>query len=170
MCAHGWLRFLLGSHLGIEPADVALVIAANGKPRVGARGAEWLRFNLSHSGSLAVFALARNREVGVDVEQIRDGVDIAAIARRFLTAGQHSELAGLAARARTAAFFAMWTRNEAYLKGVGTGLLGAARDLAVADGWTVAGFEAAPGYAAAAAVAGGGVEIPAAAHELSLPG
>ena len=64
----GWLRQLLASYTDSGPTDLAIAIDTNGKPRLSTPGLGWLRFNLSHSAELAVFVVARDREVGIDVE------------------------------------------------------------------------------------------------------
>ena len=119
-----------------------------------------LRFNLSHSAGLVVVAVARDREVGVDAEEIREDVEIDDISRRMFSAQQCSELATLPSSARAAGFFALWTQNEAYVKATGTGLGGADRGPEPPKGWSVTAFDAVPGYAAAVAVQGDDVQIP----------
>lgn len=168
-CARGWLRLLIGGYVGSSPASIAFGTGEHGKPRLSDESLSWLRFNASHSGDVAVYAVATEREVGVDVERIRDDLDVIGVARRFLTARQHRELSGLGAEARITAFFAMWTRNEAYLKATGTGLAGADREinLDLLPGWSLATFDAAGGYAASVAVEGDSVAIPEQAAELS---
>ena len=81
-----------------------------------------MRFNISHSGGLAVFAFTLDCEVGVDVEEIRELKDLAEIAARFFCAEETAELMSLPADQRTAAFFRCWTRKEAYIKAIGDGL------------------------------------------------
>ena len=168
----GWLRVLLGGYLNVAAADVVVVRDQRGKPRVevpGSADRSWLRFNLAHSGSVITFAVARNREVGVDVELVRE-VDAEAIARRSLSARQHEELKRLPRESRAGAFFAMWTHNEAYLKGLGTGLDGGDHDLDGTPGWSVTPFDVGPRYTAAVAVAGEGVDVPVVAQELKAAG
>jgi 4'-phosphopantetheinyl transferase len=166
--ARGWLRHLLAGYLDAEPVDLAFTAGEHGKPRLTTTSGSWLRFNLSHSAALVVFAVARDREVGVDVEEIRDDVDvdIDAISRRLFTPGQCQELAASAAEARATAFFAIWTRNEAYLKATGTGLGHADRDHDRPPGWVLAAFDAGPGFVAAVAVEGDDAEIPAVATDV----
>lgn len=162
----GWLRLLLAGYLEAEPVDLAFIAGEHGKPRLTTPS--WLRFNLSHSGAIVVFAVARDREVGVDVEEIHDevDVDIDGVSRRLFTPAQSRELAELGPAARTAGFFAMWTRNEAYLKATGTGLGHAGKEHDQPAGWLLTAFDAGPGFAAAVAVEGHDVEIPAAATEV----
>jgi 4'-phosphopantetheinyl transferase len=164
----GWLRHLLAGYLETEPAELAFIAGEHGKPRLTNPSASWLRFNLSHSAAVVVFAVARDREVGVDVEEIRDDVDvdIEGVSRRVFTARQSRELAEMEPAARPSAFFAMWTRNEAYLKATGTGLGHADQEHDQPAGWLLSAFDAGPGFAAAVAVEGHDVEIPMAATEV----
>jgi 4'-phosphopantetheinyl transferase len=98
----------------------------------------WLRFNLSHSGDVLLVALARDVEVGVDVERIRPVPEMQTIARRWL---------GLDVVANEREFFEAWTRHEAKLKALGMGLSGKADDFT----GIVSAIDAGPGYAAAVA-------------------
>ena len=77
---------------------------------------------MSHSGGIALYAFARRREIGVDVEQIRSDFDIEPIARRFFSVLEQQQLAALPEDSRVEAFFRCWTRKEAYIKAVGDGL------------------------------------------------
>src|SRR6202012_929405 len=112
--ARGALRALLGERLGVPPAAVALGTGAHGKTEVpGAR----LRFNLSHSGELAVIALAEGFEVGVDVERLDRR---SRAVERTLTAGEREALAGGADP--HAALLRGGGRKEALAKAIGGGL------------------------------------------------
>jgi 4'-phosphopantetheinyl transferase len=91
-----------------------------GKPRIC--GGYRLRFNLSHSGGQALYALALDCEVGVDLEQIRPMPDCDSIAARFFSAAEVRDLLSVPPDQRVEAFFACWTRKEAYVKAVGDGL------------------------------------------------
>lgn len=185
----GWLRQLLAGYLDADPADLEFRNDAGGKPHLIWPPAHWLQFNLSHSAGMVVFAVAAGREVGVDVEQIRSDFPIEAVARRFFTNEEQRALAQAhSASASVDVFFAIWTRKEAYLKGIGLGLgqtavaVEASRDggrravvsgsdscLHEAPGWSLASFQAGVGYAAAVAVKGKQVHIPVSAQELTLP-
>lgn len=102
------LRSLLGRYLGLPPEKVSIVTDPSGKPRL-AHGD--LRFNLAHSGSLALIAATRGCEIGVDAELVRPVDRAHEIAARTF---HPAELA--------ADFLRTWTRKEAVLKAVGVGV------------------------------------------------
>jgi 4'-phosphopantetheinyl transferase len=161
------LRALLAQYIDVRPENIALVAGEHGKPRLRSPDFSWLRFNRSHSADVAVYAVAYGCDVGVDVEQIREDFAGDDVARRLFSASERASLAELQGRERTRAFFATWTLKEAYLKAVGTGLGGGGNDPEGArEQWSLAGFDAGPGYAAAVAVEGRGARIPATAQRL----
>lgn len=88
------LREILGRYLGLPANELRFERSRHGKPRLASPEAE-LEFNLSHSGSLALVAVA-GREVGVDVERIRTK--------------------------RPVDFYRRWADREARVKYFGTGL------------------------------------------------
>jgi 4'-phosphopantetheinyl transferase len=129
------LRTFLGHHLGIAPRAVAFANSAFGKPEIAPpeirtpsssidaeRGKGVLRFNIAHSGEWVLFALARDREVGVDVEYHRSMSDAMDIARRFFSAPEVAALDALDSALRHDAFFRIWTGKEAIVKAIGHGL------------------------------------------------
>jgi 4'-phosphopantetheinyl transferase len=119
----GALRCILGRYLGVAPADVALVEKDLEKPFVAdAQRAGDVRFNLSHSGELALVAVARGREVGVDIEQARPEVAKERIPEQFFSRREVEVLRGLPQEHQVQGFFNCWTRKEAYVKAVGEGL------------------------------------------------
>lgn len=75
-----------------------------------------IHFNLSHSGTLAVCAVA-DAPVGIDTEEKRPKSD--GVARRFFTAEEYQYLE--AAKDKDRAFLSIWTRKESYLKLLGCG-------------------------------------------------
>jgi 4'-phosphopantetheinyl transferase len=116
----GTLRKLLGRYLDIQPAKVDFVYGPNGKPQLGIH--ERLRFNVSHSDSLAAFAFTSNCEIGIDIEQIRPLSEMQDLANQLFSAEEASELMSLPDSQREPAFYLGWTRKEAYLKAIGEGL------------------------------------------------
>ncbi|MCF8128657.1 MAG: 4'-phosphopantetheinyl transferase superfamily protein [Deltaproteobacteria bacterium] len=118
---HGRLREILGGYLDIAPQEIRFQKGPGGKPAV-AGGNPMIRFNLSDSGGRALYAVAYGREVGVDVEVIRAKPKAAALVNRFFSPNEKAAFQKLDAREEPAAFFAGWTRKEAYVKAIGKGL------------------------------------------------
>ena len=117
------LRFLLGSRLGVQPNAVELVYGSRGKPALSQRFADSdLRFNVSHSEHQAVYAFSRGREIGIDVETVRDLRDADDIAARFFSRRENEAYLALDPRDRPQGFFNCWTRKEAFIKALGDGL------------------------------------------------
>jgi len=117
------LRTLLGEYLGIAPTKLQFSTNAYGKPSIispefGTR----LHFNLAHSGTLALYAFSYDRHVGVDVEYMRSGIDYEAIARSHFSPYENEQLQALPSTMQEEAFFACWSRKEAYIKARGKGL------------------------------------------------
>jgi len=120
IAARGTLRTILGHCLNVSPSKVPLEYGEYGKPQVAASHA--LRFNLSHSGGLALYALSLTREIGVDIEQIVPVDDYEQIARQFFSPREISDMLSVPSSHRAEAFFTCWTRKEAYIKATGQGL------------------------------------------------
>jgi len=121
--ARARLRQLLATRLGVRPAAIELTSGPYGKPTLALRfPASNLRFNAAHSSDLAVYAFARGREIGVDVEAIRTIPDADEISARFFSAREAAAYATLDVDSRPVAFVNCWTRKEAFLKAVGGGL------------------------------------------------
>jgi 4'-phosphopantetheinyl transferase len=168
------LRMILAGYVGADPAELTFSYSAKEKPSLGgAHAGSGITFNISHSGGIALLAFTRRREVGVDVEQIRDDFDCDGIARRFFSAHEQQQLFVLPAEQRAIGFFRCWTRKEAYIKATGDGLslpltqfdvslktggenaLMATRpDGAEAERWQLREVPAGPGFVAAICVRG----------------
>lgn len=123
--ADGWsselaLRTVLGRYLDEDPDAVGIVAAEGGKPRLAERP-EWLRFNLSHSGKLALIGVS-GLEVGVDIERIEPRRRDLAIAERRLPPAAAAAVRETADAERPAVFAAHWTRFEARQKCLGLGI------------------------------------------------
>ena len=122
VAGRGMLRIILGSYADADPAAICLTAGEHGKPCIAAgTTGNRLRFNLSHTGGQAIVALAADREVGVDLERVRDNLPFPDMARRFFSTREQAELLGLPAALQLSAFFRCWTRKEAYIKACGTG-------------------------------------------------
>jgi 4'-phosphopantetheinyl transferase len=165
------LRAVLGRYLGRPPRDVRFLEGPHGKPALADSDAA-LRFNVTHSGAIAMLAITRGRRVGIDVEEIRPDFPYLEVAERVFTPGERAALRALPADRRAEAFFRTWTCKEAYVKGRGTGLSLAPDAFSVAlppaepgllevEGepgeaarWTLVAIPPAAGFAAALAAEG----------------
>jgi 4'-phosphopantetheinyl transferase len=175
--ARGVLRTLLGKYLGVEPSQLRFSYTAYGKPALAgiSEGQPPLRFNLSHSGELVLYAFTRGREIGLDLELRRDDFASEQIAEQFFSAREVKMLRALPVGLRTEGFFNCWTRKEAYIKAVGLGLslpldqfdvslapqepaalLRTGDDEREAERWSLKALTTAEGYSAALAVEGHG--------------
>jgi 4'-phosphopantetheinyl transferase len=157
----GLLRVLLGRYLRVDPGQLRLIEGPAGKPEVaGTISPGAVRFNVSRSDGLVLFAVTLDRQVGVDVERVRPAVADDSVAETFFAPGEVAALRALPAALQPAVFFNAWTRKEAYVKATGQGLT-RGLDGVRADGshdelgrFTVRTLHPAPGYAAALVVEG----------------
>jgi 4'-phosphopantetheinyl transferase len=171
IAARARLRQLLGERLGVSPEKVQLAYSSAGKPSLAPGYERDLRFNLSHCEDVAVFAFADGREVGIDVEAVRELEDAGEIAARFFSPAEDEAYRGLPERERPQGFFNCWTRKEAFIKALGSGLSHPLDSFAVSlapgeparilraggvpgerCGWTLQGFVPGPGLVAAVVV------------------
>lgn len=169
--AHGALRSVLARYLAVPPERLTFGRNAYGKPFVA--GPHELRFNLSHAGDLAVIGVCQTRRLGIDVERVRADLDLDRLAAFAFSAPELAAWRRVPPAERPAAFFAAWTRKEAYVKAQGLGLALPLKSFAVAlepaaepalvwaEGdaaaprqWTLHALPVGPGYAGAVAVEG----------------
>ncbi len=119
----GLLRAILGHYAGREPVELRFDYSERGRPALaGCSGHDALDFNVALSDELILVAVTRGCAVGVDVERLRSLKDAENMAERFFSARESRGLKGLPPIERTAAFFNLWTRKEAYLKATGEGI------------------------------------------------
>jgi 4'-phosphopantetheinyl transferase len=166
-------RRLLAGYVGADPETLCFREGRDGKPELVARpGHPKVRFNVTHSGSVILIAVAADREVGVDVERIQSEFPWESVADSSFSSAEVARIRELSAACRLQAFFDCWARKEAYLKGLGEGLSRSPRDFVVPLGpsggpvhdpcrppgarsdWRVHPLEVRRGYTAALAVAG----------------
>jgi 4'-phosphopantetheinyl transferase len=124
IAGRGALRVLLAGYLACRPEEVRFAYSNYGKPRLADKdNASDLRFNLTHSHGLALLAVTRGRDIGIDVEHLRDMErDGEPLAERFFSPRETAVLRSLPPEQRREAFFHCWTRKEAYIKANGKGL------------------------------------------------
>lgn len=120
--ARSALRIVLSRYLNLRPEALEFDQTEYGKPFLTNPEAAGFLFNLSHSAEVALIAVAREREVGVDVEFMRPDFATSEVAEHFFSMAEIYTLSGLEPHLRTQAFFHCWTRKEAYVKARGEGL------------------------------------------------
>ncbi len=169
--ARGYLRELLSRYLGSDPREIRFSYTKYGKPSLAAGMDQQLKFNVAHSGGAALYAVTRIGEIGVDLEFIRPEFTGDEIARRFFSPAEVASLDQVPETLRHRAFFACWTRKEAFIKAKGLGLslglnqfdvtlqadhpvavLRTAWDESEAKRWSLAAIDAGPDFAAAVAL------------------
>lgn len=172
--ARGLLRRILGCYTGFAPHLLQFRYSSYGKPALAAEwGGDRIAFNLSHSCGVAVYAVTRNRNVGVDLEYTNQYIEFDQMAKRFFSPREASLFLQLPAQEKRGAFFSCWTRKEAYVKARGGGLsldlrcfdvtlapgqpaslLRVAGDASEVQRWSLSDLPAPAGYAAALAAEG----------------
>jgi len=120
--ARALLRKLLAAYLEVGAGELQISYAEKGKPSLGDSRMSSLKFNLAHSHELAIYAFARNREVGIDLEFMREDLADEKVAERFFSQSEIKSLTELPRELRKQGFFDCWTRKEAYIKARGEGL------------------------------------------------
>lgn len=170
----GFLRGVLARLLDTDPASFTFMYGLHGKPYLAQRFAgSTVSFNVSHSGRWALVAVMPQRQLGVDVERARPKIDCQGLAKRFFSPAEADDLMSLPPADRRDAFFACWTRKEAFVKAVGNGislgldkfdvslrpgeppkLLTTRWDTTEAQRWSVLELPMPQGYRAAAVVQG----------------
>ncbi len=170
--ARGNLRVILGRYVKQNPASLNFIYNDFGKPFLTAEPNQpSVNFNLSHSDMWGVLAVTLQKEVGIDIEKIKDSIKIEEIAERFFAPGEIAQIRALEPRERIDAFFNCWTRKEAFIKAVGKGLSLPLHDFEVTvqsdqpvrllkyrgkeeelSDWFLTSFDPLPGFKAALAV------------------
>ena len=179
--ARAHLRRLLGQRLNMDPRDIRFSYAEQGKPSLSdlhlrnGQMSSPLHFNISHSGHLAAYAFSEDAELGVDIECMRPLRDADRIAQTLFAEGEYEDYRTLGPDERMAAFFACWTRKEAFLKATARGLYFSLRRFEVTlradeparlrsidgqpvEGWKMRAFRPAPDYAGALVIRSGAAE------------
>jgi 4'-phosphopantetheinyl transferase len=115
----GLLRLLLARYGGLAPAEIRFAYSAYEKPSLLDGGPA---FNVSHSGSIAMFAFCAHGDVGIDIEIDEPDFASEQIAEHFFSPGEVAVLRSLPEAQRARAFLSCWTRKEAFIKARGDGL------------------------------------------------
>jgi 4'-phosphopantetheinyl transferase len=179
IACRGQVRRILAGYLNGDPAEIRFLYGPKGKPALaGSWSDSAIQFNVSDSHELAICAVVLNRNLGVDLEYVRQPSDFDSLAERFFAAREVDVLRSLSDERLLEGFFNCWTRKEAVLKAVGVGLsmplnrvevtlvphepakvLVYEGDAAAAQAWWLESLEPAVGYVGAVASRGGPLEV-----------
>ena len=156
----GTLRAILAPRLGCSPSEIRYSRGEFGKPSLIASN---IRFNVSSSHSLALYAFTRDAEIGCDIERMDAQFDFEPIATRYFAPGEIAELRALPTPLRRDWFFRHWTLKEAYLKCTGLGLNVPLDAVVIAPGkngdLVCESIEGLPGYRAALVVQARAIQL-----------
>lgn len=117
--SHSILRLILAQRLNVNPLDISFQNGINNKP--GLEG-DPIYFNLTHTGEAFAFAVSRDLKVGIDLEEINQNIDIHPITDSFFSIKEREYIFKSETETKNR-FFLLWTRKEALLKLLGTGLI-----------------------------------------------
>jgi 4'-phosphopantetheinyl transferase len=121
----GVLKIILSKYIDIEPEKIEFVYTQKGKPSFVTNSNEQsIEFNVSHSSDLALYAIAKETRIGIDVEKIKGNRELESIAKRFFCPREYQFISSLKDQEKEIAFYQAWTSKEAYLKATGEGLAG----------------------------------------------
>ena len=126
----GTLRRLIGKTLDVDPFQVKIERGVRGRPFVS--DGNGLDFNVSHTDDVALFALTRDRRIGVDIEREDRQLNVEGVARRFMSGQEREALRLLDEQSRRIALLRLWTCKEAMSKATGDALSAPFRDMSVA--------------------------------------
>ena len=176
--SRAFLRKSLGHYLNTDPSEIKFTYNKYGKPDIDPEHhPQNIKFNISHSENLALYAITQNREIGIDVEYIRDVDKADKIVKRFFSEEEGEFYYSQPENKKNWAFFTLWTRKEAYSKarGMGIGLPRKEFDLKLAPSagnnvidtgatnieskWSLIDIEIDAEYLAALAIEGSNIEI-----------
>ncbi|MBW8308812.1 MAG: 4'-phosphopantetheinyl transferase superfamily protein [Candidatus Paracaedibacteraceae bacterium] len=117
--ARGILRCLLAKYIEETPERIEIAYGAWGKPYLLPK--KYLYFNVSHSRSYALYAIARTCEVGIDLEFIDKSLDLEYMGSSIFSNSEFTYWKGLDVEDKVKFFFTRWVSKEAFLKALGKG-------------------------------------------------
>jgi 4'-phosphopantetheinyl transferase len=131
ICGRGIARCILAKYLECQPVDLQFTYTNKGKPLlINHLG---INFNISHSKNLAVYGITKENLIGVDIEYLRNNLEVLALAKRFFSEQEYLTISNLSGNTQLNLFFHLWTCKEAYLKAVGLGIAGGGLDRVVVN-------------------------------------
>ena len=117
--SRGRMRQVLALYTDTPTQEINFTVVGDGKPALFDQGPQKIFFNNTHSGALGLIAVTSGREVGIDMERVRDIERALQLSKRFFTPDEHEKLAALAKEDMIREFLSIWTRREAGTKARG---------------------------------------------------
>jgi 4'-phosphopantetheinyl transferase len=163
IAAHGALRVILGAYAGMQPRELMFSRSAFGKPSLmnEEEACTAIRFNMADSGDVALVAVSRGREIGVDIECMKVREDLSETALRCFCGAEMDLFRAAPPERRADVFYTFWSRKEAYIKARGEGMsLGLTNiDVSLPHAlldrrWTLEDLTVDPGYRGAVVLEG----------------
>jgi 4'-phosphopantetheinyl transferase len=171
IAARGALRYILAAYTRRDPRELRFTATDHGKP-VLIETRSGIYFNVSHRGDWALYAVARRRDVGIDIEAVQDFPDLSAVVEQQFAPTEAATVTAMKGSARLHAFYTYWTRYEAFVKALGCGLSVPMKSLCLFQSdtgpvmgisqnrcWSIHTFMPVEGYIGSVAVEGTGAEL-----------
>ena len=115
-------RYAFSFYADVSPDSWEFEKGPRGKPYVISPWKNFQAFNLAHSANLVVFTIARQGNIGVDVESLDRETTGIPLAERFFASQEVEQLLALPPAAQRESFLQIWTLKESYIKAIGDGL------------------------------------------------
>jgi len=123
IASHGFLHGVLSRYIETPENGIEFFHQVHGKPAIiDEQNKNNIQFNLSHSGNLAILAVCKKHQLGIDIEFAERKTQWEGIIRRFFTQNEQKKLLALPEKIKKETFFKIWTRKEAHMKVTGQGL------------------------------------------------
>ena len=167
--AHAVLRLVLAPYAGFRPADLRFRTSSHGKPFLA--NANGVTFSLSHTADSVAIAVARDLELGIDIEAVSPANDRDKLVEGFFSLAEWVDFQSLPRHEQEISFFHLWTRKEAFVKGLGLGLSYPLDAFSVGvripvtlvgegtSSWSLRHLDPGPGLVGALALNGAGVAV-----------
>ncbi|PKG84306.1 4'-phosphopantetheinyl transferase [Colwellia sp. 75C3] len=121
LITRAFIRDLLSYYADLSPQDWQFEKGSKDKPEV-INCPLPIRFNISHTKNLIICAVTLEDDIGCDVENTGRSNDVLAIAERYFSPKESTELFALPEAEQRHRFFDYWTLKESYIKAWGLGL------------------------------------------------
>ena len=126
---HALLRLILARRLDMKPFDLTFNKGKDNKPGLSCNSAY---FNITHTAEAFAFAIVKDSHVGIDLERIKPGIKIHAVIEKYFSNEEKKFIFGSDGDAMNR-FFLLWTRKEAFLKALGTGIVDNLNQITVSE-------------------------------------